>query len=76
VTVNTNKLDAYVLTSLILVKKKQIGELLTQHEGFPGGASGKKPTCQCRRHERCRVDPSVGKVPWRRAWQPTPISFF
>ena len=40
---------------------------------FPGGASGKEPTCQCRRHKRCRFDPWVGKIPWRRAWQPTPV---
>ena len=24
--------------------------------GFPGGASGKEPTCQCRRHKRCGFD--------------------
>ena len=42
-------------------------------EGFPGGASGKEPTCQCRRHRRCRFDPWVGKIPWRRKRQPTPI---
>ena len=35
--------------------------------GFPGGASGKEPTCQCRRHKRYRFDPWVGKIPWRRA---------
>ena len=32
--------------------------------------SGKESTCQCR---RCRFDPWVGKVPWRRKWQPTPL---
>ena len=42
-------------------------------QGFPGGASGKEPTCQCRRHKRCEFDPWVGKIPWRRAWQTTPI---
>ena len=40
--------------------------------GFPGGASGKEPTCQCRRHRRQGFDPWVRKIPWRRAWQPTP----
>ena len=40
---------------------------------FPGGASGKEPTCQCRRHKRYEFDPWVGKIPWRRAWQLTPI---
>ena len=39
----------------------------------PGGASGKEPACQCRRHKRCRFDPWVGKIPWKRKWQPTPV---
>ena len=39
---------------------------------FPGGASGKEPACQCRRHKRLRFDPWVRKIPWKRAWQPTP----
>ena len=41
--------------------------------GFPGSASGKEPTCQCRRHKRCGFNPWVGKIPWRRAWQPTAV---
>ena len=40
---------------------------------FPGGTCGKEPTCQCRRHKRHEFDPWVGKIPWRRAWQPTPV---
>ena len=32
--------------------------------GFPGGASGKEPACQCR---RCGCDPWVRKIPWGRA---------
>ena len=40
--------------------------------GFPGGTSGKEPVCQYRRHKRCSFSPWVGKIPWRRAWQPTP----
>ena len=24
-------------------------------------------------HRQCRFDPWVGKVPWRRKWQPTPV---
>ena len=39
--------------------------------GFPRGTSGKEPTCQCRRHKRFRFNPWVGKIPRRRAWQPT-----
>ena len=30
--------------------------------GFPGGASGKEPTCQYRRHKRCGFDPWVRKM--------------
>ena len=41
--------------------------------GFPGGTSGKNPTCQCRNPKRCRFDPWVGKIRWRRAWQSTQI---
>ena len=41
--------------------------------GFPGGASGKEPACQCRKCKRCGLDPWVGKIPWRRVWQLTPV---
>ena len=41
--------------------------------GFPGGATGKDPACQFRRGKRCGFYPWVGKIPWRRAWQPTPV---
>ena len=41
--------------------------------GFPGGASGKEATCQCRRHKRCGFNPWVETIPWRGAWQPTPV---
>ena len=32
-------------------------------EGFPGGISGKEPTCQCRRCKRWGFDPWVGIAP-------------
>ena len=38
--------------------------------GLPWQFSSKKPTCQCR---RCGFVPWVGKIPWRRAWQPTSV---
>ena len=40
---------------------------------YPCGASGKEPTCQCRRPKRHRFDPCVEKVPWIRKRKPTPI---
>ena len=57
-------------------------ELLVRHFG------GKEAACQCRyirdsgsirglgrhkRHGRLRFDPWVGKIPWSRKWQPTPV---
>ena len=41
--------------------------------GFPGAVSGKEPTCQYRRHKRYGFSPRVGKFPWRREWQLTPV---
>ena len=46
---------------------------LTIRKGFPGGASGKEPACQCRRYKRCWLDPWIRKIPWKRAWQPTSV---
>jgi len=40
------------------------------------GASGREPTCQCRRHKRHGFDPWIVKFSWRKAWQPTPTPVF
>ena len=37
--------------------------------GFPSGSDGKNPPAI----GRSGLDPWVGKIPWRRAWQPTPV---
>ena len=38
--------------------------------GLPRWLSSKESTWQCR---RCRFDPWVRKIPWRRTWQPNPV---
>ena len=38
--------------------------------GLPWSRSGKESACQYRRPW---FDPWVGKIPWRRAWQPTAL---
>ena len=53
--------------------------------GFQGGASGKEPTCQCRRHKRCGLDPRVRKeegmaahssiLAWRIPWTEEPAGY-
>ena len=45
-------------------------ELLPPSSDSPWWFSGKEPTCQCRRG---KFDPWVGKIPWKRKWQPTPV---
>ena len=42
-------------------------------EHFPGGASGQEHTCQSSIWKRYGFDPWMGKIPWRRAWQLTPV---
>ena len=41
--------------------------------GFPRWRSGEESSCQCRGSKRCKFDPWVGKIPWSRKWQPTPL---
>ena len=40
---------------------------------FPDDKRGKEPMCLCRRGKRHRFDSWDGKIPWRRAWLPTPV---
>ena len=41
--------------------------LYSQSLGFPGGSVGKESACNA------RFDPWIGKIPWSRKWQPTPV---
>ena len=41
--------------------------------GFPGGASGKEPTCQGGRLRDAVSILAVRKIPWRSAWLHTPV---
>ena len=41
--------------------------------GFPSGTSDKESACQYRRQKRLGFSPWLGKIPWRRKWQPTPV---
>ena len=41
--------------------------------GLPWWCDGKESTCQGRRYRRCRFDPWVRKIPWRRKWQLAPV---
>ena len=41
--------------------------------GLPSWLSGKESAYQFRRHKRCGFNPWVGKISWRRKWQPTSV---
>ena len=41
--------------------------------GLPIGSSGKESAWQCRSSRRRGFDPWVGKIAWKRKWQPTPV---
>ena len=41
--------------------------------GFPGDSVGKGSTGNAGDTGRCKFDPWVRKIPWRRAWKPTPV---
>ena len=43
------------------------------HLWLPRWLSGKEITCQGSSHRRLRFYPWIGKIPWRRKWQPTPV---
>ena len=73
-TTNVFTLRAMQYLSLLLYYKYKIisgsSLVLFIYLGFPGGASGKESACQCR---RLGFGPWVGKIPWRRKWQTTPV---
>ena len=43
--------------------------------GFPGGTSGKEPTCQCERYKRCCFSPWVRKIPGGEHGNPLQYAF-
>ena len=49
----------------LLSKVKDLNFLLKCYRGL----SGQESTCQC----RPGFNPWVGKIPWRRKWQPSPV---
>ena len=43
-----------------------------KQRGFPGGTVVKNPPANAGDTRRCGSNPWIGKIPWRRTWQPTP----
>ena len=49
------------------------GRLYFSKDNVDLDASGKETACQCRKCKRHGFDSWVGKIPWRRAWQPISV---
>ena len=50
---------------------KQAIMLFNKGTGFPDGSEVKVSACNA--GDLALFDPCVGKIPWRRKWQPTPV---
>ena len=70
-----NSTETWVQGEITEKSVKTLRRLTESHlfQGLPGQLRGKEPACQCRRHKRYGSDHWVGKIPWRRARQPTPV---
>ena len=65
-------LDSLHICQDDLLRRIQI-ILLLVFPRTPRWLSGKESACQCRRCRRCRFDPWVRKILWRRKRQTTPV---
>ena len=59
--------------TLLIFMQEYFCVLVWEMEGFPDGASGKDPHLPMKETKMSGFDPWVGKTPWRRTWQPTPV---
>ena len=55
---------------VVVIRKCHYLEINTEGFGLPRWHIGKESACQC---GRCGFDLWVGKIPWRRKWQSTPV---
>ena len=65
-----NKHKPHFLGKIFIRKEKTPQSPILNSVGASLVAQMVKNLPVCRRHE---IDPWVGKIPWRRKWQPTPV---
>ena len=63
---NVNIITKYI------IEKFSLFVFYSQH-WLPGWLSGEESICQCRNLKRCRFNPWVRKIPWKRKWQPASV---
>ena len=59
-----------LLQGIIPTQADSLPTELSEKPNFPGGSDSKSVCLQC---GRPGFNPWVGKIPWRRKWQPTPV---
>ena len=57
----------------LFLRAKHAESTQVRGSGFPGGSVGNESCLQWRRCRRHVFIPWVGKIPWWRAWEPTPV---
>ena len=72
ITVSSSETRKYYQMEIGIIKCR-ICLLVFHNWGFPGGTVVKESACQCRGHRRCGFYSLVGKIPWSRKCQPTPV---
>ena len=64
------KIGEKILTCSLIRNQLNKFQFIYAAKWLPWWLSGKESACQCRRFG---FDPWVGKIPWRRKWQPSPV---
>ena len=58
---------------VINIKFATFATIISFGWGFPSGSDGKESACIAGATRDTGQDPWVGKIPWRKAWQPNPV---
>ena len=60
-----------LIVNYMLIKLEKVQFFIAMSNcGFSWWPSGEEGACSCR---RCRFNPWVGRIPWRRKWQPNAV---
>ena len=65
-----NAFEVFKFSKIKIKEANQEWSTLGSTTGLPRWLRGEESACQWR---RLGLDPWVGKIPWRRQWQPTPV---
>ena len=72
IALSTHMFSSFLPTSLEI--QHNIGEVI-EVSGASQVAQWQRIYLQCRRCRRRGFNPWVGKIPWRKKWQPSPVFF-